>query len=198
MQKLVTTNLSKPPNTCTAKLLNWPITITVVGVYKLSGSEWVLLIVLSFVWAAIGYRLSENDRQRLGRTPWGLPSPVWAVLWFLSLLIGLVLYLFAHAAGVRRSRQSGPLMPPGHYPTTPPGRVTADQFPSYPRPANSTPAMPAAPQFPAASQSPPAWQPDPSGRYHYRWWDGSQWTSHVAADGQQLIDTDPDQRIGPY
>jgi hypothetical protein len=47
-------------------------------------------------------------------------------------------------------------------------------------------------------QSPPAWHPDPSGRFHYRWWDGSQWTSQVSTDGHHLIDTNPDQRIGPY
>jgi hypothetical protein len=46
--------------------------------------------------------------------------------------------------------------------------------------------------------SPPAWHPDPSGRFHFRWWDGSQWTSQVSIDGHHLIDTNPDQRIGPY
>jgi hypothetical protein len=46
--------------------------------------------------------------------------------------------------------------------------------------------------------SPPAWHPDPSGRFHYRWWDGYQWTSQVSTDGHHLIDTNPDQRIGPY
>ncbi len=169
--------------------------------YKLTGSEWVLVIVLSVVWAALGYRLSENDRRRLGRTPWGLPSPVWAFLWFLSLILGLVLYLIAHTAGVRRAQHGGPLAPPGQYPPTPApsARITADQFPSYPRPANSSATLPAIPVLASPEPlSPPAWHPDPSGRYQYRWWDGTQWTSQVAADGQQMIDTDPDQRIGPY
>jgi hypothetical protein len=51
---------------------------------------------------------------------------------------------------------------------------------------------------PSWPHSPPAWQPDPSGRFHYRWWDGYQWTSQVSTDGHHLIDTNPDQRIGPY
>jgi hypothetical protein len=56
-----------------------------------------------------------------------------------------------------------------------------------------------APDFTANGQvSPPAWHPDPSGRFHYRWWDGSEWTSQVSSDGHHLIDTNPDQRIGPY
>ena len=59
------------------------------------------------LWAFMGYRLSENDRKILGRTPWGLPSAVWALFWFLSLLLGLVLYLIAHSAA--SARPSGTL-----------------------------------------------------------------------------------------
>ena len=95
-------------------------------------------------------------------------------------------------------------------------------FPAYPRPANSQPidtqvVEPAVPEPavvpPAPDEagraaadetaagvavSPPAWHPDPSGRFHYRWWDGSEWTSQVSIDGHHLVDTNPDQRIGPY
>lgn len=211
------------------------------GVLHLSGSQLVLVVVLSFVWAALGYMLSEHDRKTLGRTPWGLPSALWALFWFLSLLLGLVLYLIAHSTGVRRAHQSPPAS--GPYPFAGPmgrgAQSVAEQFPAYPRPANSpvpptaagpiqaegpTPrselhpapgqsapiadatTVPDVPRFPQGAQgvpsgrylSPPAWHPDPSGRFHYRWWDGSQWTSHVSLDGHVLIDTNPDQRIGPY
>ncbi|MFW5933928.1 MAG: DUF2510 domain-containing protein, partial [Actinomycetota bacterium] len=27
---------------------------------------------------------------------------------------------------------------------------------------------------------PAAWHPDPTGRHEYRYWDGQQWTDHVA------------------
>ena len=30
---------------------------------------------------------------------------------------------------------------------------------------------------------PPGWHPDPAGRFEYRWWDGSLWTSSVSTDG---------------
>jgi hypothetical protein len=46
--------------------------------------------------------------------------------------------------------------------------------------------------------TPPSWQSDPSGRFHYRWWTGTEWTSHVATGGNVVVDTSPDQRIGPY
>jgi hypothetical protein len=187
---------------------------------QLSTSQLVIGGVLAIVWAVLGYRLSENDRRMLGRTPWGLPSALWAFFWFLFLPLGLLLYLIAHSTGVRHAQQHPPL--PGA-PVAPPssrGPVTAaDMFPAYPRPANSeAPALPepepdqpsVAPlesgSGPAGQQvappswphSPPAWHPDPSGRFHFRWWDGHQWTSQVSTDGQHLIDTNPDQRIGPY
>lgn len=36
---------------------------------------------------------------------------------------------------------------------------------------------------------PPAWYPDPTGRHDHRWWDGAEWTSHVADAG--AAGTDP-------
>jgi hypothetical protein len=186
----------------------------------LSASQWIVYGALSVVWAFLGYRLSENDRRVLGRTPWGLPSPVWAFLWFLSLLIGLALYLIAHLTAVRQAQRNPPMA--GSPTGAPPAVVMArqkeptsasDLFPAYPRPANSGPrgdpapapqptAVPSPAPAPEAAggrpQSPAAWHPDPGGRFHYRWWDGSQWTSQVSVDGQRLVDTNPDQRIGPY
>ncbi len=205
----------------------------VCDVPHLTGSEWAIGIVLAVVGAFVGYRLSENDRRTLGRTPWGLPSLVWALFWFLSLLLGLVLYLIAHSIEVRRAQHGPPAAYPGTAGAPPVGRgvsgargmSVAEQFPAYPRPANLKPSRPEPPpaasaesgdqsgvepsagaeplpadtgEPPPAWMSPPAWHPDPSGRFHYRWWDGHQWTSQVSIDGHHLIDTNPDQRIGPY
>lgn len=198
----------------------------------LSATQWIVYGALSVVWAFLGYRLSENDRKVLGRTPWGLPSALWAFFWFLSLLVGLILFLIAHSTGVRQAHQNPPMAgTPMGAPPAPPavgrkGPASASElFPAYPRPANGQPpwaesepeqtqadqpqppdrqtgAVPGSGGPPAAEpgwpHSPPAWHPDPSGRFHYRWWDGSQWTSQVSTDGHHLIDTNPDQRIGPY
>jgi uncharacterized membrane protein YhaH (DUF805 family) len=41
---------------------------------------------------------------------------------------------------------------------------------------------------------PGSWHPDPSGRHHFRWWDGTRWTTHVATNG--VIGTD-DQPPAP-
>ncbi len=176
---------------------------------KLSSSETALVLVFAVVAAVLGYVLSEADRRKLGRTPWGLPSLVWALFWFLSWLVGLVLFLFAHRAEVRRAAQ-GPTPTFDAYGraavTPPPPRSAGSDFPAYPRPAGggdrapTPPPPPAAPTAPApaTSAAPPSWQADPSGRFHYRWWTGTEWTSYVATNGQVVVDTSPDQRIGPY
>jgi hypothetical protein len=186
-------------------------------VLNLTGSQLVLALVFDVGWGVLGYFLAENDKRNLGRTPWGIPSAVWAMIWFLSGLIGVVLWFFAHRAEVRRAAQ-GPLAPLGGSPTGPgpaPVRSVASDFPAYPRPADggappapialpasSGPAAPTPPAppppTPPAGASPPAWHPDPSGRYHYRWWTGSEWTSYVATHGRVEVDVHPDQRIGPY
>ncbi len=176
---------------------------------KLSGSETALVLVLAVAAAVLGYVLSEADRRKLGRTPWGLPSLIWALFWFLSWIVGLVLFLVAHRAEVRRAAQ-GPT--PGFdvygraAPGPPPARSAGSDFPAYPRPADGVdrarPGPPPAHLPPAAvppqAAAPPSWQADPSGRFHYRWWTGTEWTSYVATDGHVVVDTSPDQRIGPY
>jgi uncharacterized protein YxjI len=37
---------------------------------------------------------------------------------------------------------------------------------------------------------PADWYPDPAGRHEHRYWDGSQWTEHVASHGRQSVDPD--------
>jgi hypothetical protein len=41
---------------------------------------------------------------------------------------------------------------------------------------------------PTSSAAPAAWYPDPSKRFELRYWDGSEWTEHVARGGQQFTD----------
>ncbi len=48
----------------------------------------------------------------------------------------------------------------------------------------STPPPP-----PGAPVEPPAWRPDPAGKHEHRYWDGAQWTHHVADAG--VASTDP-------
>ena len=95
-----------------------------------SGSDLAILLVMGLLFGLIGYLLSENFRKMKGRTPWGMPSALWGFIWFLSLLLGLVLYLIARVTtkvdGVARPGPSpyragwppGPTQPSA--PTPPP------------------------------------------------------------------------------
>lgn len=38
---------------------------------------------------------------------------------------------------------------------------------------------------------PPAWYPDPTGLHDHRWWDGVEWTAHVADAGTATLDPLP-------
>ena len=40
----------------------------------------------------------------------------------------------------------------------------------------------------SSTAAPAAWYPDPSKRFELRYWDGAEWTEHVARSGQQFTD----------
>jgi Protein of unknown function (DUF2510) len=48
-------------------------------------------------------------------------------------------------------------------------------------PASAVPAT-------TSGAAPAAWYADPSGRFELRYWDGKEWTEHVARGGQQFTD----------
>jgi len=41
---------------------------------------------------------------------------------------------------------------------------------------------------PSSQTVPAAWYADPSGRFELRYWNGKEWTEHVARSGQQFTD----------
>src|SRR4051794_13133389 len=43
--------------------------------------------------------------------------------------------------------------------------------------------------------APAGWHPDPRGRHEHRYWDGTQWTDHVADAG--VMSTDPVAEVTP-
>jgi hypothetical protein len=68
-----------------------------------------------------------------------------------------------------------------------PSNTSATTTPNQTQTANETisVATPSAPSNPAV---PAAWYADPSGRFELRYWNGKEWTEHVARSGQQFTD----------
>jgi hypothetical protein len=50
------------------------------------------------------------------------------------------------------------------------------------------PAAAVQPTVQLAAQPASQWAPDPTGRHHYRWWDGVTWTAHVCTQGANGLD----------
>ncbi len=76
-------------------------------------------------------------------------------------------------------------------------RDRSDQSGSLPGPTAPGPA-------PTSSSAPPppastyaaGWYPDPSGRFEFRWFNGTAWTGDVAADGRRFVDGAPNGPAG--
>jgi Protein of unknown function (DUF2510) len=67
--------------------------------------------------------------------------------------------------------------------------VAAEPVAAEPSPAPApAPAPEPAPAPAPVVTTPAGWYPDPSDRYELRYWDGTQWTEHVARQGQQFTD----------
>src|SRR5271166_3852400 len=54
-------------------------------------------LIFGVAFAFLGFRVSERYKRTHGVTPWRWPSAVWAILFFVSLILGVVLYLIARS-----------------------------------------------------------------------------------------------------
>jgi hypothetical protein len=84
-----------------------------------------------------------------------------------------------------------PPAPPAPAPP-PPAPALADLPPPVPQtaPAPTMPA-PTGPPMYRPDMPPPGWHPDPSRLHWWRWWDGQDWTDHVADGGPPSLDPLP-------
>lgn len=73
----------------------------------------------------------------------------------------------------------------GAAPSQPVAQVAQPEPEPAPQPVFSV--QPVQPVQPAASGPAPGWHPDPTGQFEQRYWDGAQWTDHVAHQGQQGV-----------
>lgn len=66
--------------------------------------------------------------------------------------------------------------------------TTTSTYTSTTAPFPSTAQVATTSSAASSTAAPAAWYPDPSKRFELRYWDGSEWTEHVARGGQQFTD----------
>ncbi|HUR14818.1 MAG TPA: DUF2510 domain-containing protein [Mycobacteriales bacterium] len=169
-------------------------------------------LVLGVLFGLAGWQYALHLEGKYGVSAWGLPSWAWGLITGLSLLIGVVLMAIAeralakdpedaplglaayaeqhaalaeqHAAAEAERAAVAPASAHG-FPDVPAQTV---REPS-PAPVPALVPVPVAPApvpvpAPVPAAAPAAgWHPDPSGRFHHRWWDGERWTADVSTDG---------------
>lgn len=83
----------------------------------------VILLLLAVGVAVLAYRESESFKWKNGVTPWGMPSWVWAILGFFSLIICAVLLAIARHTTQPRVVQPSvwPINPASVLAAAPPG-----------------------------------------------------------------------------
>jgi hypothetical protein len=123
----------------------------------------VLFVVVTILFAALAYVRTAAFRRRSGRNPWGIHPNLWLVIGFFLGIIGACLAYLA-CLTTRTEPAFDSALPPAnqHY-------AQGQGFWS------ATP--------PPASGPPAGWYPDPSGRHHYRFFTGHDWTDDVVDNG---------------
>lgn len=78
---------------------------------------------------------------------------------------------------------------PAGWGVSPTAASTGNGATTEPSPASATVSTAtAAAASSSVPQVPAGWYADPAGRYELRYWDGAQWTEHVARGGTQYTD----------
>ncbi|HEY2564114.1 MAG TPA: DUF2510 domain-containing protein [Acidimicrobiales bacterium] len=147
------------------------------------------LVVFGVIIAALNFRNTDVFRRATGVSPWHIPPIYWALASVFVSVVITVLTLIAMRTtkvpgpgkAMTRTRYGFPGSMFGSVPRAP------DQFESLPNPARLF-APGAIPRPGSPGLAPAGWHVDPSGRHHYRFWNGYQWTEHVATDGVSTTD----------
>lgn len=130
----------------------------------IGGSSSLLLVelLIGVIAAYLAYGAARRFEARAGVAAWHLPAGVWAFIFFLSWLLGLILFSLAKATTRRRAAP----------------------------PATGSWQYPVGPAYPVEPAPMAGWYPDPGRHHELRYWDGKGWTSHVRDGAVQ--GTDPD------
>ena len=151
-----------------------------------------LVLIFAVLFAIAGYQEARRFAGQYGATPWRWNPWVWAVVMFLSWVIGLILLAVAERQGRRRARQSSALGWSGVAQSTFAGAGSHVSLGYIGGPVHDVDSAKGEEAARKTTQilDPGVgfWAVDPSGRHHYRWWNGREWTADVATNGVQAQD----------
>src|SRR3954463_9482571 len=154
------------------------------------------VLVLAVLFAVAGFQEARRFERQYGQTPWRWDPWVWAVVMFMSWVIGVVLLAIAERQGRNRAAkrpayasgygqqpnvQYGFAQPGYGRSAGQPAVATASAVSGFgiTEPAAGTAVTPQLVSQPAALPA-AMWSTDPTGRHQYRWWDGATWTANVS------------------
>jgi hypothetical protein len=127
----------------------------------LSSTTYFTELIFGIVFGFILYRVSSSFRQQWGRPPWNIPPWGWFAFGFVLGLLGVLLYLIAHATTKGSIRRSGAAPPYRPGPGPGPG-IPQQGYPPPPVPPPSVPPQGWAPPTGGPAGTPvdgPAEQP---------------------------------------
>jgi hypothetical protein len=141
-----------------------------------------LYVSLGLVFGMLAFVRSNAYKRRTGNSPWHIHPLVWGgVSVFVAFFVTLLSIVFVAVFGTLLSIVAWSPRPGRQR-----GQAAVSDYeagPGYP-PASEFVAVPKPPKRTALT----AWLPDPTGRNELRYFDGSEWTGHVANGG--VISTD--------
>ena len=133
--------------------------------------------------------LTSSDPADLARQMTERSAQGWEILQIVS--NGANITAFARRAAVTAQVANTVAAPAASTPAT--SAATSATWSSTASTSASTPVVTSPVNTSVASSvgdaaAPANWYPDPAGRFELRYWNGKEWTEHVARSGQQFTD----------
>jgi hypothetical protein len=115
-------------------------------------------LIIGLIIGFVCMRAATNFQGRYGRPPWGVPGWGWFLIGFILGLIGLVVYLIAHATSKRQAGQREYYPPPAYPPPPAPHEPWSQQMGTQPPPPPQPPPQGAPPPYPnsGSAEQPPS------------------------------------------
>jgi hypothetical protein len=165
------------------------VSLDMVAYVLPKGNALFVDIAFAVVFGLLGYHLSRRHRLLRGVTPWRLPSFAWALICLVLQPIGIIVELVAEFTTRPAEPARDPRAPQGYHAvaTSSPTATALEAHAAHG--LGTSPGHLAPPPGDGSGQTPLfGWYADVTKRHELRYWDGRQWSDHVADAGTMAID----------